>query len=256
MKLKGNYETQDARLDRVPSDVTEHLEKYPLTADTMPSKASMVAGINWYSNFDRPVVKVIRGIKRYVIGEGELGGVRGGHAVNLPNTKTTDAFGWYLYYNQGTEGRCVEFAMLRMLSQLNRVRYDITSRWHYWEAQRTDEWVGGSYPNATPKYEGTSTRAGLEVLRVHGAIPAKPSARQVFDHEIPNRLRPEHGISAYRWATDWAQVREALNVPDYLPGVPLMNSWGRGYPRLVILLDGAGERVLREHGEFGIVTDR
>lgn len=150
---------------------------------------------------------------------------------------------------------CVEFAVLRMLSLLNRLRYDITSRWHYHEMQRTDEWAGGSYPGAQPVYEGTSVRAGLEVLRVHGAIRAAAGGK-ALQGDPAQLARPEHGIAAYRWALSWDDVRAVLGVPDWLPGVPVLNSWGRDYPREVLLLDDAGARLLREDGEFGVAVDR
>lgn len=256
-QLRNGTTVEDPRLDRMVSETTEHLEKYPLTAATLPSvESSMMGAMNWYSNFDNPVPIIVRGKRRFAIGAGDLGSLRGGHATCLRHWKLRDLKSWWLYYNQGTEGRCVEFALLRILSQMNRKRYDITSRWHYWEMQRTDEWTGGSYPGATPQYEGTSGRAGLEVARAHGAIKARPRGAVVSIEEAPKLVRPEEGISVYRWATDWGQVRAALQVPDWYPGVPLNNSWGTGYPKEVILLDEAGERVLREQGEFGIVTDR
>jgi hypothetical protein len=257
MYLRSGFITTDARLDRLPSKTDEHIQKYPLSAlEALPTKTAMTMGVNWYANFDRPVVKTINGLRRYVIGDGGyLGLPRGGHATALRPWGVVDLSGWYHYYNQGVEGRCVEFGMLRMMSLLNRRRYDITSRWHYWEAQKIDEWDGGSYPDAHPEYEGTSVRAGLEVLRLHGAIKSKAGGALVTPEEIPLRLSHAHGISAYRWATSWDEVRQVLGVPDWLPGVPVLNSWGDAYPREVILLDGTGERLLREDGEFGVATD-
>jgi hypothetical protein len=40
----------------------------------------------------------------------------------------------------------------------------------YWEAQKLDDWDGGSYPSATPQYEGTSVLAGVKVLKRLGYI--------------------------------------------------------------------------------------
>ena len=257
MYLRGGFITTDARLDRLPSLTDDHILKYPLRAlDTLPTRTAMLMGVNWYANFDRPVLRTIGGVKRYVIGEGYLGLPRGGHATALRPWGVKDLSGWYTYYNQGVEGRCVEFGGLRMMSLLNRRRYDITSRWHYWECQRTDEWEGGSYPDAHPQYEGTSVRAMMEVLRVHGAIKSKAGGAVVTPEEVPGRLSFADGITAYRWAEKWEQVREVLGVPDDLPGVPVLNSWGTGYPREVLLLDAAGDRILREDGEFGVATDR
>jgi hypothetical protein len=258
MYLRSGFITTDARLDRLPSATDEHIQKYPLRAlpaEERPTRQAVAIGINWYANFDRPVLRTINGVKRYVIGDGYLGLPRGGHAVALRPWGVKDLSGWYEYYDQGVEGRCVEFAGLRMMSLLNRRRYDITSRWHYWECQRTDEWEGGSYPDADPQYEGTSVRAMMEVLRAHGAIKSKARGAQVTPEEVPARLSHADGISAYRWCT-WEEARQVTGTPDDMPGIPLLNSWGFGYPREVILLDAAGERVHREDGEFGVATAR
>lgn len=255
--LRGGHTTTDRRLDRLVSATDEHLVKYPLTAATLPtSPASMAIGVNWYSNFDNPVQGVIRGRKRWIIGEGNLGSMRGGHAVALRNWEITDLLAWWWFYNQGVEGRCVEFAVSRVMSHINRKRYDITSRWLYWMSQYSDEWDGGSYPGANPVYDGTSVRAALEIARTLGMLPAKPRSASITFEQASALVKPEEGIQVYRWARDWDDVRAALRVPSWLPGVPLNNSWGNGYPREVILTDEAGARLLAEDGEFGIVTDR
>lgn len=259
IQLRNGATAEDPRLDRLVSATTEHLDKYPLTAATMPSSAQpVVIGVNWYSAFDNPrPIRVGRRTRYHIIGDGpSLGRIRGGHATVLKPDHVRDNRGWWRYYNQGVEGRCVEFACLRALTLLNRQRYDITSRWHYHEMQRTDEWQGGTYPGASPRYEGTSVRAGLEVLRAHGAIPAFWRGAQVPYEQAPALVRPEEGIAAYRWATSWDDVRRVTRTPDSMPGVVMLNSWGTGYPHVTILADAAGERLLRENGEFGVVTDR
>lgn len=258
MILRDGSTVMDPRLDRMVSGTTEHLEKYPLTAATMPAVAQpVVIGVNWYSAFDTPrPIRVGRRTRYHIIGDGALGTVRGGHATVLKPEDVRDNRGWWRYYNQGTEGRCVEFACLRALTLMNRRRYDITSRWHYHEMQRTDEWPGGSYPGAAPAYEGTSVRAGLEVLRAHGAIPARPRGAPVPPDEAPALVRPQEGIAVYRWALGWDDVRAVTRTPDWMPGVTMLNSWGAGYPQVTILADEAGERLLAEDGEFGVVTDR
>jgi hypothetical protein len=259
--LKGGSYVEDPRLDRVPSLTSEHVDKYPITATTLASaNSSMMVAINWYENFDAPRRRLINGVWRWVIGEGNLGRVRGGHAVCGRNWKLTDLLSWHHHYNQGSEGRCVEFAKLRILSQMNRKKYDVSSKWHYHTAQHGDEWNGCFLGHDGFAYEGTSGRAGLEVLRAYGAIPALyktgTTDPSISMEDAPKFVRPEDGIAAYRWATTWDQVRQALNVPAYLPGIPINNSWGNSYPKEVILLDSAGERVLGEWGEFGIVTDK
>lgn len=254
--LRDGTATADPRLDRLRSVRTDHLEKYPLQA--LPSAATPIAmGINWYAAFDLPRLVDVPGYgKRWVIGDGALGSLRGGHATCLPPWGYTEPTAWHGYYNQRLEGRCVEFATLRSLSLMNRKRYDITSRWHYWMAQREDEWAGGSYPGAVPSYEGTSVRAGLEVLRKYGAVTSRLLGLPLTYEAAAARVKQAEGIAAYRWVSNWSHVRAVLGVPDDLPGVPMLNSWGKAYPREVLLIDRAGERVLQEDGEFGVVTDR
>lgn len=255
--LRGGVLTTDRRLDRVASETTEHLEKYPVLASTPATDVGVCAGFTWYSAFDTPRPASFGRRKGYqIIGDGDLGFARGGHATCLRPWRVKDSKPWWMYYDQGTEGRCVEFSILRMLTLANRKRYDITSRFHYWQAQMADEWAGGSYPGASPAYEGTSVRAGLEVLRTFGAVRALPRGRAIAPEAALALSKPEEGIAAYRWAQTWDEVRRVLGVPDWLPGVPLLNSWGTGYPQQVILADAAGERVLSEGGEFGVVTDR
>lgn len=255
--LRNGTVVADPRLDRLRSLRTDHLEKYPLTAATLPSAATpVVMGVNWYTNFDRPRLTNIKGTSRYVIGDGDLGSLRGGHCTCLPQWGYTEPSTWWSYYNQGEEGRCVEFGSLRALSLMNRKRYDITSRWHYWMAQHDDEWAGGSYPGASPQYEGTSVRAELEVLRRYGAVKTRLLGLPLSYEAAAAKVQQSEGIAAYRWATNWSDVRRVLGVPDDLPGVPMLNSWGKDYPREVLLLDHAGERLLNEDGEFGVVTDR
>jgi hypothetical protein len=257
IELKNGTYVEDARLDRVPSATTEHIEKYPLTLSTMPSKSSsMLLAVNWYENFDTPLPARIKGVKRSVIGVGDLGRIRGGHAVCARNWNLTDLNSWWSFYNQGSEGRCVEFAKLRVLSHMNRRMYDISSHWHYHSDQHEDEWRGCYLGHDGYTYEGTSGRAGLEGLRKYGAIPALYHGAPITLEEAPTWVRPQEGIASYRWATNWQDVRAALNTPDYLPGIPINNSWGVDYPKEVILLDEAGERLLHEDGEFGIVTDK
>lgn len=258
--LRNCQVTSDRRLDRIESDTVEHFEKYPLLASTPATDVGVAAGFVWYSAFDNPRQITLGSSGRsgslHIIGDGDLGSARGGHATCLRPWRVKDSKAWWLYYNQGLEGRCVEFSTLRLLTLANRKRYDITSRFHYWQAQKADEWEGGSYPGASPVMEGTSVRAGLEVLRTLGAVRALPRGRAIAPDAAPALSSPDEGIAAYRWATDWADVRRVLGVPNWLPGVPLLNSWGTSYPQQVILADAAGERLLREGGEFGVVTDR
>jgi hypothetical protein len=77
------------------------------------------------------------------------------------------------HLDQGQEGACVGFAMAHELIATPHavtVGAKFARERVYWEAQRIDEWQGGSYPGATPRYEGTSVLAGVKVLRKLGFI--------------------------------------------------------------------------------------
>lgn len=56
----------------------------------------IVCGLNWYENFDRPIKHTFNGGRRqgFFIGEGDLGYIRGGHAIILNG---------YYRNRQGTE---------------------------------------------------------------------------------------------------------------------------------------------------------
>ncbi len=219
---------------RVPADF-EHVERYPLSAlEETPTKVPVVLGINWYSAFDHPVnlsgTSYSYGQRGefWIARDGKLGSIRGGHAIACKPYEVGD--GWWDYYNQGSTPACVGFSCARMMTLLNRKRYD--ALWLYKEAQRHDEWPG-------EYYEGTSVRGGCWVLKNEG--PSKVLA---------------DGISAYRWTLDWNEVRATLGLPDSVDGVPLLNSWGRDYPHIVRLPDEVGQRLLDEDGEAAVVTDR
>ena len=257
--LRDGTVVQDPRLDRLTSSRTDHLEKYPLTASTAPTKPTpLLGGFNWYSNCFQPkMTKIRNGTFGILPGPRELGSLAGGHAICFPAWGQLDLLSWWSYYNQLLEGRCIEFAKLRMMSLLNRKQYDITSRWHYHRAQFEDEWAGGSYPGAVPQYEGTSVRAGLEVLRKCGAIPKAAGVRASFSPlSIPPAVKPAEGIAAYRWITDWNDARRVTGTPDWMPGLVYLQSWGRQHPQRTVMPDETGVRLLSEQGELAVVIDR
>lgn len=223
---------------RAPVDF-DHLERYPLSAlpaDAMPQCAPVVLGVNWYEAFDVPQRSSDR---RYWIGTGpDLGRVRGGHSVCLLPARTTDPLAWWDFYDQGQEGACVGFASSRMMSLLNRRRYD--ARWLYHEAQKVDEWPGEGY-------DGTSVRAALGVLRARGH-------REFRDGKVGNESLAD-GVLEYRWARSANEVAVALGT-EHLGYVTVLNSWGRAYPHFTRMPLEVLDRLIREDGEAGIVTDR
>jgi len=222
---------------REPTD-WKHVEKYPLTAlRTAPENVPVAIGVNWYTAFDVPT-KDAQGVYWIGLEAKKLGAVRGGHCVCLKPQSITDGRGWWKYYDQGTEGACVGFGSSRMMSLLNRRRYD--ARWLYHQAQIVD-----GYPD-TPPAEGTSVRAALDVLRTQGHVFATSTAQIA---------RLSEGITANRWARTVTEVLTALGTPgaEY---VDVLNSWGAAYPKRVRMPAATLQRLLDEGGEAGIVTDR
>lgn len=222
---------------REPSD-WKHVERFPLTAATTPdSPMPVVLGINWYEAFDWPVPKD----GRWWIKETNLGPVLGGHAICVKPAVLTDPLEWWDFYNQNPYPECVGFSESRAKSLVDRTRYD--ARWLYAEAQKIDEWPGEDY-------DGTSVRAGLEILRTRG------HRRRIAG--VTQAERPGDGISAYRWLTSVAEVHSVIKMPlaDQLGAVPLLQTWGRTYPHIVWLPDSVLERLLDEYGEAATFTDR
>jgi hypothetical protein len=238
----------DRGLGRIPPTDDRHLQKYPLTAASMPRKPHpVVIGINWYDSMDDPVER--DGAFWITVG----GSVRGGHAVCLESPHIKDNASWWGWYNQGNEGACVAFAISRMMSNLNRRRY---APWELYRlAQMTDEWPGENY-------SGTSVRAGLDVVATQGMwLPV--------DGRIDVGKGPvaKEGIEVYRWANDVKDVAACLSPKDNgkvildQGYVTILNSWGNdptnGYPHKTRLsLEDLERLVFAENGECAVSTDR
>ena len=92
----------------------------------------------------------------------------------VPQSKTWSINAWL---DQGSEGACVGFGFSHdLLAEPHVVTAykeapvdNVFARQKvYWEAQKIDEWNGGSYPGAAPRYEGSSVLAGVKVLVSYG----------------------------------------------------------------------------------------
>jgi len=247
----------DPRLGRYIPDDWRHLERYPITAlpdVDRPTAVPVVIGVNWYREFDEPVLDERSG--EHVIAPGgaaSLTRIRGGHCVCLEPGSDPDEKAWYRFYDQGREGACVGFGWSRCMTLLNRERY--AARWLWDRAKERDEW-----PQTNPgDDEGTSVRAAAEVLIAAGHVDWDDS---LADHGAAERARyrPDtaDGLLAYRWATTSADVHQALGNAraDQLGAVPVLNSWGENYPHRVWMPDDVLDRLIAEDGEVAIPTDR
>lgn len=221
------------------------------------------------------------------------------HVLVVPPAGTEKSLGlpaWWKLHNQGREGSCVGFgcsAMMSITNHYQRLRetgqnltYRYAARWLYIEAQPIDEW------SDTPPGEGTSVRAGCDILRDVG--------HRRVQRGVTGDPLLAHGISANRWATDVDEIRAAIyaglavalgvnwyasmDVPfQRVPGgehwitvssgirgghclasfrmsdrrqaFRLMNSWGGGYPPVWISYTDM-QRLLDEQGEAAVITDR
>jgi hypothetical protein len=228
-------------LGRRPPTDYEHVSKYGLTLQTVPDKPTpVVLGINWWSAFDDPQPHKVNGRTEWWIGlEKDWGYVRGGHAICVKPDGITDTAGWWDFYFQHNNG-CVGFSSSRMMSMLNRKRYD--ANWLYAEARKIDEWPGEAD-------EGTSVRAGMDVLRTEG------HRRKLGPFTLPPML--SEGIKENRWATNVVEVLACLHDDVNSDSIILCNSWGKfGYPHYVHLPLAGLDRLLREDGEATVVVDR
>jgi hypothetical protein len=206
-------------------------------ASMVPAKPTpVVIGVNWYVEFDEPE-KDAEG-HYWIARDAKLTKVRGGHCVCLKPKGSSDLDAWWDFYNQGNEGACVGFGVSRLTSQLNRKTYD--GFWLYHEAQKIDEWPGEDY-------DGTSVRAGLDILRKRGHCEIREG------HVSPEAIG--EGIKANRWARSVDDVLTTLGYSG-LDYVDVLNSWGRTYPHLTRMPATVLERLWKEDGEVGLVTDR
>lgn len=108
-----------------------------------------------------------------------------------PATKLWTIPGGSPVLDQGQEGACVGFGVTNELRfnpvPVPNLDAHFAHNVIYWGAQRIDQWPGGSYPGATPIYEGTSVLAGI-----------KMAAKLGYYHE-------------YRWAFGEADLALALS---------------------------------------------
>lgn len=231
---------------REPAD-DRHLQRYSLTTETMPDKPTpVVLGINWYRVFDRPVQDNHGAWWIVKPGTSDWSYIRGGHAICLQPPGVYDSAAWWRFYDQWNEGACVGFAIARMMTLLNRRRYDARRLYH--EALKIDEWPG-------EEDAGTSVRAGCDVARTQGLVRVGR-----YEDDIPE---PEDGIAVNRWARSVEEIAACLSPKDNGASVlnrgyvtPL-NSWGDGYPHFARLaLEDLDRLVYRENGEATVVVDR
>lgn len=131
------------------------------------------------------------------------------HELVVPPAGTEKSLGlpwWWKQHDQGQEGACVGFGSSAMMSVTNHYQrlkatgqnltYRYASRWLYLESQLIDEW------DETPPEEGTSVNASCKILFDKG--------HRRIQNGVTGPVLPAHGISAYRWATNYDEIRAAI----------------------------------------------
>lgn len=230
-------------LGRVEPTDEERAQRWQLAAleeSLRPKHVPVVIGINWYSAFDEPTRD---GDGAWWIGEGPLGSVRGGHAICVepfpdPSQKGNglDKTAWHTFYDQKATPHCVGFSLSRMMSMLNRERYD--GDWLYDQCKKID---------GIPDVDGTFVHTGCKVLQKKGPM-------QVVKGKDTKAI-PGDGISAYRFGAT-QELLAALGDPN-AQYVTLLNSWGKSYPERVRLSVHVLDRlIVGDGGEGMVVTDR
>jgi hypothetical protein len=169
----------------------------------------------------------------------------------------TDRDEWRTFYDQGKEGACVGFGWSRCMSILNSKEdtQEYAARWLWDRAKERDQW-----PETNPgDNNGTSVRSAAEILVAAGHVPW---AEDYADDEHAERTgyQPDaaQGLTAFRWAQAVDEVHGVLanEKADELSAVPILNSWGEGYPARVWMPDDVLDRLMKEEGEIAIPTDR
>lgn len=238
-------------LGRIAPPDYDHVEKFALAAlppEEQPVHVPVSIGVNWHTSFDTPV---LGSDGKYRLPSSNLGTVRGGHCTCLEPApdpsqpgQEQDTEQWWAFYNQGKEGACEGFGHSRALSILRRSTFD--AFWLYDQARKLE----GTYPEG----EGTSNRAVCEVLRTIG-IRTQAGTFASRSETEDGQAELAEGIAAYRWATTADEVLAALGRPGE-EEIPLLNSWGTAYPKVVYLPAETLERLLKEGGEADVVTER
>jgi hypothetical protein len=252
-----NRDPDDPRFGRFIPDDWRHVENYPLTAlaaDARPVQVPVVIGVNWYVEMDNPEEDengehwIARG------GASTLSQVRGGHCVCLEPGGQPDQDAWQEFYDQGSEGACVGFGWSRCMTILNGGQL-YAARWLWDRSKESDEW-----PETNPgDNNGTSVRAAGEVLSKLGHVDWQGGyADDDHTERKDYKSDAQDGIQKFRWAQSVDEVHSVLGntKADELGAVPILNSWGTGYPHRVWLPDDVLDRLMSEEGEIAIPTDR
>lgn len=182
------------------------------------------------------------------------------------------------HLDQGQDGSCVGFSITHELiarpSTIKNLDNKFAKEKIYWEAQKIDPWDGGSYPNSSPFYEGTSVLAGIKIIQKLGYIDSYRWAFGLDDlvmavgHAGPAVI----GIPWYSGMFDMHSCGQLHISGDIAGGHAILvkgvniknktftlhNSWGESWASKGDVLIGWDEmeRLLHEDGEAVIPVGR
>jgi hypothetical protein len=210
-----------------------------------------------------------------------------GYAAPVAVERTLPLLPYTSAYDQGNTHGCVGYSSSWMMSLLNRRLY--APRWLWDEAKRVDP-----YDDTQPgDSEETTVRAAMDVLRAQGhrrvfggremeprrsegisenrwavtvdeirtsisrGVPVVLGCNwyESFDH--PERIGREWWIGRGRrlGPKKGGHAVCIYRASDALGAVGIVNSWGPGYPRVLVSYERL-EKLLSQNGEATLVTDR
>ncbi|MFM9106137.1 MAG: hypothetical protein ACKOWF_05490 [Chloroflexota bacterium] len=194
----------------------------------------VVAGFDWYTGFDYPVLRQ----GAWWIGLGSnWGSLRARHAVVYRPPSLADVTGAWQLYDQGDTNGCVGFAVSRAAALFNRQLYAGDPL--YRAALLIDE-----YPGA--RDTGTSVDAGLRVLRDSGAW--------LIRNGKPAGPLRAHGIKSFSRLATAEEIQAALGTRESF--VRILSSWGAEYPREVRMPFSTVALLLNERSQIALPVDR
>lgn len=223
----------------------EHVAKYALTDQDTVEIQAVAPGVNWYENFDNPQQGTDG---KWRIGDGAWKQIRGGHCFCLcpPIILGKDGEDNWRFYNQGEEGACEGFGHARRFA----LKYG--RKFHAFHLYDDGQRIEGTFEDMGGSADAGSTNDAIcQALKKWGIHTQSGSVA----HETRGPLDPHPiAVASYKWATTADQILRVLGITSG-GEIPLLNSWGEGYPHVVYISPESMERLMREGGECDVLTD-
>jgi hypothetical protein len=148
--------------------------------------------------------------------------------------------------DQGPDGACVGFGVAHELiarpSEVKNVDARFAKELIYWAAQKIDPWDGGSYPGASPQYEGTDVLSGVKIAKALGYCDEFRWSFSFEDFLL--------GLSYHGPAIIGINWHDGMFEPDVNNYIYPRGSIAGGHCTLINRIDVTNERV-RLHNSWG-----